>query len=92
MTGSPQPSDSARARPNTSANRPDEAMTVPGMSSRGESVPTRPGTWCSSRRPATAAGTANRIDTYRHERQSSTSVTKPPSSKPNAPPAPAMAP
>ena len=35
VRGSPQPSDSARDNPKTSANRPEEATSVPGMSSRG---------------------------------------------------------
>ena len=35
VTGSPQPSDSPRASPNTSANRPVDAVSAPGRSSRG---------------------------------------------------------
>ncbi len=62
---------------------------MPGMSSRGREGA---GTWCSSLSPPIAAGTAKRIETYRHQRQSSTSVSTPPSSRPKAPPAPAIAP
>jgi hypothetical protein len=88
VTGSPQPSDSARARPKTSAKRPEDAVSTPGMSSRGRAGV---GTWRIRRAAPIAAGTANAIETYRHQRQSSASVSAPPSSRPMAPPMPAIA-
>jgi hypothetical protein len=88
VPGSPQPSDSPRASPKTSANSPLEAVTVPARSSRGR---LGAGTWWSRRAPAIAAGIAKISDTYRHQRQSSASVSAPPSSSPTAPPVPAIA-
>ena len=63
-------------------------MAVPGRSSLGR---LGDGILCSSAVAATAAGMANSRFTNRHQRQSS-SVSAPPSSRPTAPPAPAMAP
>ena len=57
-----------------------EASSVPGMSSRGRAAT---GTWCSRRqRRRSRPGRRRAIDTYRHQRQSSTSVSTPPSSRP----------
>ena len=62
---------------------------VPGTSIGGRSACT---SLTSRRSAASAAGTANRRFTYRHQRQDSISVRMPPSSRPTAAPPPAMAP
>ena len=61
VTGLPQPSVTARERPNTSAQSPLVAVSAPGTSSGRAGA----GTWCRRRVPAIAAGTAKATDTYR---------------------------
>ena len=72
------------------ANRPAEAVIVPGMSIRGltdgaVSAPRR-------RSAAIAAGTARIRFTYMHQRQSRYSVSAPPRIRPTAAPEPAITP
>jgi len=90
VSGESQPSVSALENPKTSPNRPPDTSSVPGMSSFGRG-PTR-GTCVTNSSAPTIAMMAMTTLMYRFHRQSKFSVRYPPSSRPTAPPAPAMAP
>src|SRR5579875_1452870 len=70
-------------------NMPRASAASPGRASRGRGPAA--GRRSSTSAPAHAA-TAKTMLTYRHQRQSRYWVSRPPSSSPTAPPAPAMAP
>ena len=90
VTGSDQPSDAARVKPYTSETRPSVERTTPGTSS-GERLRPPAGSRITKYAPS-AAMIANGMLTKNVQRQSRYSVRNPPSSRPTAPPPPAMAP
>src|SRR5215469_8028188 len=70
-------------------NIPPDTASTPGISSLGRSGEVCRRSSTDAPTPDTAAKTRF---TYRHQRQDRYSVSTPPSSRPTAPPAPAMAP
>ena len=89
VAGESHPSVSAFENPKTMLNRLIDTRIVPGMSSLG-----RASVVCgaSNRNAPTRAIAANTRFTNRHQRQSTHSVSAPPSNSPTTPPPPATAP
>ena len=89
MDGACQLCAAALENPYTRQNRPPETSSTPGMSSLG--LTGDDWRFSSSTPPANATAAKIRF-TYSVHRQDRYSVSAPPSSRPTAPPAPAIAP
>ena len=90
MDGVCQLCEAALEKPYTRQNIEEETRTTPGMSSLARR-PVR-GWRRSSAIPPMAAIAAKTTFTYKHQRQERYSVSRPPTTRPTAPPPPAMAP